>query len=143
MRIFLDTNVLVSAYTARLGFCAELLELILTDPQCSLLKGEVNLSELRSVLRRRPFRLRPALVEEIERELRDQTIVPRPLHPANLPVRDPADRWVLASAVAGRADLLVTGDKDLLDIADESSLPIVTPRECRTKLLTARARERE
>jgi predicted nucleic acid-binding protein len=115
----------------------------LTDPQCSLLKGEVNLSELRSVLRRRPFRLRPALVEEIERELRDQTIVPRPLHPANLPVRDPADRWVLASAVAGRADLLVTGDKDLLDIADESSLPIVTPRECRTKLLTARERERE
>jgi hypothetical protein len=95
-------DVLVSAYTARLGFCAELLELILTDPRCSLRTGEVNLSELRSVLRRRPFRVRPALIEEIESQLRDQTIIPKPLHPADLPVRDPADRWVLASAVAGR-----------------------------------------
>jgi len=52
VRIFLDTNVHVSAYTARQGFCAELLELILTDPHCVLLAGEVNVSELRSVLRR-------------------------------------------------------------------------------------------
>jgi len=143
VRVFLDTNVLVSAYTARRGFCAELLELILTDPQCSLLTGEVNLSELRSVLRRRPFRVRPALIEEIESQLRDQTIIPKPLHPADLPIRDPADRWVLASAIAGQADLLVTGDKDLLDIANQSSLPIVTPRECREQLLTARAGKRK
>ena len=81
MRVFLDTNVLVSVYTAR-GLCAELLELILTDPQCSLLTGEVNLSELKSVLRRRPFTVPPALIAEIERELRDQTIIPKPLHPA-------------------------------------------------------------
>lgn len=109
MRIFLDTNVLISAYTARRGFCAELLELILTDPQCLLLTGEVNLSELRSVLRRRPFRLRPALIDQIESELRDQTIIPKPLHPADLPIRDPDDRWVLASAMVGQAELLVTG----------------------------------
>ena len=140
MRIFLDTNVLVSAYTAR-GLCAELLELILTDPQCSLLTGEFNLSELRSVLRRRPFRVPPALIAEIERELKDQTIIPKPLHPADEPVRDPNDRWVLASAIAGHADLLVTGDTDLLDIADQSSLPIVTPRECRAQLLSTGSRK--
>jgi len=143
VRIFLDTNVLVSAYTARQGFCAELLELILTDPHCLLLTGEVNVSELRSVLRRRPFRVRPIRIEEIESELRDQTIIPKPLHPAALPVRDPDDRWVLASAIAGQADLLVTGDKDLLDVADQSSLPIATPRECWEQLLTARAGKRK
>lgn len=134
---------LVSAYTARLGFCAELLELILTDPRCSLLTGEVNLSELRSVLRRRPFRVRPTRIEEIESQLRDQNIIPKRLHPTDLPIRDLADRWVLASAVAGRADLLVTSDKDLLDITDRSSLTIVTPRECREQLLKARAGKRE
>lgn len=143
MRLFLDTNVLVSAYTARRGFCAELLELILTDPQCLLLTGEVNLSELRSVVRRHPFRVRPIRIEEIESELRDQTIVPKPLHPADLPARDPDDRWVLASAIAGQADLLVTGDKDLLDITDRSSLPIVTPRECLEQLLIARTGKRK
>ena len=143
MRIFLDTNVLVSAYTARQEFCAELLELILTDPHCVLLTGEVNVSELRSVLRRLPFRVRPTHIEEIESELRDHTIVPKPLRPAALPVRDPDDRWVLASAITGQADLLVTGDKDLLDVADQLSLPIVTPRECWEQLLRARAGKRK
>jgi uncharacterized protein len=143
VRVFLDTNVLVSAYTARLGFCAGAARANLNGSQCTLLTGEVNLSELRSVLRRRPFRVRPARIEEIESQLRDQTIIPKPLHPADLPVRDPADCWVLASAVAGRADLLVTGDKDLPDIADQSSLPIVTPRECREQLLTARGTKKK
>jgi len=115
----------------------------LTDPHCLLLTGEVNVSELRSVLRRRPFRVRPIRIEEIESELRDHTIVPKPLHPAALPVQDPDDRWVLASAIAGQADLLVTGDKDLLDVADQSSLPIATPRECWEQLLTARAGKRK
>jgi predicted nucleic acid-binding protein len=50
---------------------------------------------------------------------------------------------VLASAVAGQADLLVTGDKDLLDIADQASLPIVTTRECREQLLTARGTKKK
>jgi predicted nucleic acid-binding protein len=43
-------------------------------------------------------------------------------------VRDPGDRCVLASAVAGRADLLVTGDRDLLHVADELPFPVPDPR---------------
>jgi uncharacterized protein len=142
VRIFLDTNVLVSAYTARQGFCAELLELILTEPGCDLLTGEVNITELRTVLQRRPFSLGPARIHEIESELKDQTIIPKPPRASDLPVRDPDDRWVLASAIGGQADLLVTGDEDLLDVADRSSLPIVTPSECWKRLLTARTGKR-
>ena len=142
MRIFLDTNVLVSAYTARQGFCAELLELILTDPRCFLLTGEVNLSELRAVLRRRPFSLGTTRINEIESEIKDQTIIPKPRRPSVIPERDPNDRWVVASAIAGSADLLVTGDKDLLDVAEQSSLPIITPRECWERLLTNRTGKR-
>ena len=65
----------------------------------------------------------------VEAELRDQTIIPKPAEPFDLPIRDPADRWVLASAVAGQADQLVTGDRDLLTIADQAPLPVLTPRE--------------
>ncbi len=47
MRIFLDTNVLVSAFTAR-GLCAELLEKIITEHH--LIVGEFILKELERVL---------------------------------------------------------------------------------------------
>ena len=38
--------------------------------------------------------------------------------------------WVLAAAIDGRADLLVTWDQDLLAIANQAPLPIVDPRGC-------------
>ena len=114
MKVFLDTNVLVSAYTAR-GLCADLLRQILAEHE--LLTGEVNLTELRRVLRDR-FHAPPALVAAVEAELRDNTIVP----------------WVLASAVAGAADMLVTGDQDLLTVANQAPLPIVDPRGCWDRL---------
>lgn len=42
--------------------------------------------------------------------------------------------WVLASALAGGAELLVTGDQDLLEVLDRVSLPIVNPRGCWERL---------
>lgn len=130
MKVFLDTNVLVSAYMAR-GLCADLLRQILAEHE--LLTGEVNLAELRRVLGER-FHAPPALVAAVEAELRDNTIIPKPGRPSALAIRDPDDRWVLASAVDGHADMLVTGDKDLLTAADASSIPIVDPRGCWDRL---------
>lgn len=130
MKVFLDTNVLVSAYTAR-GICADLMRQILTEHE--LLTGEVNLAELRRVLQAR-FKVPPDKIMAVESELRDGTIIPRPAKPSPILVRDPEDRWVLASAVAGDADLLVTGDRDLLVVARQSPLPIVDPRGCWDRL---------
>ena len=130
MRIFLDTNVLVSAYAAR-GICADLVRFILAEHE--LLTGEVNLEELRRVLRDR-FRAPPEQLDAIESELRAETVVPRPPEPAAVRLRDPDDSWVLASALSGGADLLVTGDQDLLDVASQVPIPIVDPRGCWDRL---------
>ena len=130
MRVFLDTNVLVSAYAAR-GICADLVRFILSEHE--LLTGEVNLEELRRVLRER-FAAPAERLDAIESELRGETVVPRPAEPASVPVRDPDDCWVLASALSGGADLLVTGDQDLLDVAPQVSIPIVDPRGCWDRL---------
>jgi putative PIN family toxin of toxin-antitoxin system len=130
VRIFLDTNVLVSAYTAR-GISADLVRFILAEHE--LLTGEVNLGELRRVLRDR-LHASAEQASAVEAELRTHTVVPKPAHPSAIPARDPDDRWVLASAIAAAADLLVTGDRDLLDVADQSPVPIVDPRGCWERL---------
>ena len=54
--------------------------------------------------------------------------------PSPLPIHDPDNQWVLASAIDGQADLLVTEDQDLLAIADRAPLAIVDPRGCRDRL---------
>lgn len=130
MRVFLDTNVLVSAYAAR-GICTDLVRFILAEHE--LLTGEVNLDELRRVLRDQ-FNAPAERLDAIDSELRAETIVPRPPQPSPVPARDTDDRWVLASAMCGGADLLVTGDQDLLAVATQVSIPIVDPRGCWDRL---------
>ena len=126
MKVFFDTNVLVSAYTAR-GLSVDLFRLVLTEHE--LVAGEVNLLEFRRVLGQR-FKVPEPEVVQAERELCEHTIVPKPSAPLDLQIRDPDDTWVLASAVRGQADVLVTGDRDLLDVAESSPIPILTPRDC-------------
>lgn len=41
---------------------------------------------------------------------------------------DPDDNMVVATAVAARADYLVTGDRHLLDLASHGAIRIVDPR---------------
>ena len=124
MRVFLDTNVLVAAFATR-GLCADVMRVVLAEHQ--LITGEVVLHELRKALDRR-IKLPTATIDDILTLLREQEVVPKPRKPSEVPVRDPDDRWILASAMVGRADVLVTGDRDLIDIANKAPLPILDPR---------------
>ena len=124
MRVFLDANVIVSAVATR-GLCADVMRVVLAEHQ--LITGDVVLTELRAVLVRR-IKVPQAIVDDIIGLLRDQEGVPKPRRPSDIPIRDPDDRWILASATAGRADVLVTGDRDLIDVASKAPLPILDPR---------------
>ena len=124
MKVFLDTNVLVAAFTSR-GLCADVVRVALSDHM--LLTGEVNLRELRRVLRQR-MRVPGEQVDRAIALLRAQTVVRKPRKAPDVAVRDSDDLWVLASAAAGGADVLVTGDHDLLEVAD-SPVRILSPRQ--------------
>ncbi len=125
MRVLLETNVLVSAFTAR-GLCADLLREILA--RHTLVTGEVVLAEFRRILSGK-FRAPRAVVEAAVAAASAGEVVPRPRRRLALRSRDPSDDLVLASAVAGKADLLVTGDRDFLCPAGRAPLPILSPRE--------------
>jgi putative PIN family toxin of toxin-antitoxin system len=124
VRVFLDTDVLAAASATR-GVCADLVRYLLTVHEVTT--GDVVLDELRKVLDRR-FALPAATIKEILDLLGGLEVVPKPERPASVPIRDPDDAWVLASAMAGRADVLVTGDRDLLDIAESVPFPVLSPR---------------
>ncbi len=124
MKVYLDTNVLVAAYATR-GLCADLLHTVLAEHQ--LVIGEAALAEARRVLRKK-IRLSSEVVAEVEAFLRQQAMVVTDPTPLLIRLRDADDLVILADALAGEADVLVTGDRDLLDIADRAPLPIVTPR---------------
>ena len=121
MRVFLDTNVLAAAFTTR-GLCADVVRYILAEHQ--MVVGEVVIAELQRVLTDR-FKLPRSTTKDILDLLRRQDVIPKP---ASIALRDPDDAWILSSAIDGRCEVLVTGDGDLLAVADRAPLTIVNPR---------------
>lgn len=125
MRAFPDTNVLVSGFATR-GLSADIVRLLLAEHE--LLTGEVVLEETRRVLTE-TFGVPGEKVGQIERLLRRRHVEPIPDAGPSVEVRGPDDEIVLASAIAAEAEILITGDKDLLDVADQvGALRIMTPR---------------
>lgn len=133
MRVALDTNVLVSAVATR-GLCADVLQVTLAEHE--LVLGETVLRELRRVLRQK-IRMPADMINEVEAFLRRHAAIIPEAPPLRLRLRDRTDLPVLAEAMAGNADVLVTGDRDLHATPAEMPLPILTPRQFWERLRTS------
>jgi putative PIN family toxin of toxin-antitoxin system len=125
VRVLLDTNVLISAILFR-GLPRSLLD--------RAIRGELDLVTS------------PALLDELERIMSDRFHVPSELArlarseleilaevvvPDDVPAvsRDPDDDQVLAAAVAGEAEAIVTGDRDLLILETHRGIAILSPAD--------------
>lgn len=69
------------------------------------------------------------LVEEVVSLLREEVEVVKAVEPLEVTLRDRSDLAVLSEAVAGRAEVLITGDRDVLAITGERPPRVLTPRE--------------
>lgn len=125
MRIVFDTNVLIAALISR-GFCHELLEhCVLTH---TLVTSDFILDEVREKLVGK-LKYSLDLADEAKTVLRSrmQVVVCSPL---SSPVsRDPDDDNVLATALAGDCECIITGDGDLLVLKEFENIKIVSPRQ--------------
>lgn len=124
MKVALDTNVLVSAVATR-GLCADIFNLVLAQHQ--LVVGVTVLAELKRVLRQK-MRVPSEIVQELDALLRREAIVAGKAKALTVKIRDKSDVPVLAEAVAEGAEVLVTGDRDLLEITAKLPIRILTPR---------------
>ena len=124
MRVCLDSNVLVAAFASR-GLCADLLRSTLSDHH--LVIPAVVVEEVRRVLVRK-LKLSPAALLAAEAVIERCEIIPTGSTPSPVSVRDPDDELVLAGALAGNAQILISGDADLLSVAAQSPIPILSPR---------------
>ncbi len=124
MKVFLDTNVLVAAFATR-GLCEDVLRTTLSEHD--LIIGTHVLAEVERVLTDK-LRMPASKARSISTFIRQHAEVIDPSAPAFWPVKDPDDQWIVAAAIEGNADVLVSRDQDLLEIADKVQVRILSPR---------------
>jgi putative PIN family toxin of toxin-antitoxin system len=124
MRVVLDANVLIAAFVAR-GVCAELLEYCVREHEP--VTSVAILEEVRRNLVAK-IRVTASQADQTVELLRTRLAVVEPVALEVQACRDPDDDVVLGTAIAGRADAVVTGDRDLLDLGSFRGIPIVSPR---------------
>jgi putative PIN family toxin of toxin-antitoxin system len=125
MRLVVDTNVFVSAALKESSWPGHTIRLI--AKYGGLLKSAATEGELLAVLQRPRFagKIAPFFVDGVRRMLAAAELV---VITERLTLcRDPGDDKFLELAVNGHADVIVSGDDDLLPMSSVRDIPIVMP----------------
>jgi putative PIN family toxin of toxin-antitoxin system len=131
-RVVFDTNVVLSAL---LFTCGQLSWLVghWQTGDCLPLVSRTTAAELARILAYPKFRL--SAEEQLETLANYVPFCEAVEIARTCPVlcRDPKDQAFLDLAKSGKADVLVTGDEDLLTLAGQTSFVIETPEEYRLR----------
>lgn len=127
LRVTLDTNVYLSAFLFQDGIIADLWRFAEAGRYTVILSPFI-VREFMEKLREK-FK-----VSEADRERIKRTVVrvAETVQPKTVPVviaDDPDDDHILACAVAGKADIIVSGNKHLLRLQEYQGIPIVRPMD--------------
>lgn len=134
MKVLLDTNVFISALLTP-DTQSPSIEIVkaATEKKFTLLVVEELLDELVKKLIKKPY-LRERITAfqaewlvKILHKFATQSVTP--ITEKISIARDPKDDYLLAYAVVGKADYLVTGDEDLLVLKKIGKVKIVSPRK--------------
>lgn len=140
MRVLIDTNVLVSylVQPGREGAVGTVIHAAL-EGQFTLLMPQALLNELIVTVRGKPRLTKRIPLEELETFVallaQSGEGVATIAEPIPAATRDRNDDYLLAYALLGAADYLVTGDRDLLILNEQiAGLTILTPAQFATLL---------
>lgn len=139
MRILLDTNIIISGLLSSESPPGKLIQGWL-DGRFDLVTSQAQLDELLRALgyERLRDRISPEQTRDFLENIEAAAIVAPSVDEVDFSP-DPDDNVILATAIAGRADLIVSGDKPgMLILGAVEGIRIVTPREALDRLQAGR-----
>ena len=133
LRVVLDTNVFVSSLLVKAGVSAQALD-AWRARRFVLVTSSAILAETRATLNydriRRKYNLTDDDVEQLLALLqREALLVPGTADVAGAIPADPSDEKILACALDGRADLIVSGNLHLPDLGPYRGVSILNVRQ--------------
>ena len=133
LKVVLDTNVFVSSLLTKSGGPAMVIDAWHAGQYLLVTSGPI-ISEIKRVLEapkiRKKYGIGRKQIENLIRLLENDAIVVPGLSPVTGTIpEDPTDEMFLAAALDAKADIIVSGDRHLLDLDRYEGIPISTVRQ--------------
>lgn len=125
MRVFFDTNILIAAFISH-GACHEIFEHCISAHTSCV--SETVVREFREKLAGK-LKFPRSEVSGAVKFIREHLTVLKDPKDYERICRDPRDDVILAAAVAGGVDCMVTGDEDILVLRKFKGVPIIKPAD--------------
>lgn len=125
MRVIIDANVAIAAVASR-GLCEAVMEFCWN--RHDIILGEAILENIHEKLIKK-IKVVPSVADEYIHLLRRHSEVYEPVVVASGICHDPDDNAVLGLVPTSLAEVIITGDKDLLVLGQYEGAKILTPRQ--------------
>ena len=125
LRVVLDTNVLVSGFAYPGSVPGRIVATWLQGGLKVVLSHYILDEMVRVLPRLKRIQMTPAEIRDLADGVMFLAELVEPENTTQTDLRDPADQPVLATLISAKADYLITGDKDLLALANR--FPVLTP----------------
>jgi putative PIN family toxin of toxin-antitoxin system len=113
MRVVVDTNIIVAWKSGKF----------------TLIVSAAIVNEYHAVLKRPKFKIERAELDDFSALLLDKAEFVIPLERVNAISSDPSDNKFLEAAIAGKANLIVSGDGHLQELEIFHDIPIISARQ--------------
>lgn len=125
MRLLFDTNVVISGFVTR-GYSFDVIKDAIYKHE--VYYSEYLLKEIQDVLPKK-FSLSDSVIHFAVLTIKKYLIKGETAATVENVCRDPNDNQVLADAVVNGIEILITGDKDLLDLKNYKGIKIISPKD--------------
>lgn len=132
LRVVLDTNVIISALIYG-GKPEQVYNLVLEKKIIALISS-ILLSELTETLVKK-FKFENERIKQLENIAKKSFRIMHPKKTINI-LKDDDDNRVLEAAIEGKCDVIITGDRELLELASYRNIKILTSEQFLTERYT-------
>jgi len=128
MRIILDTNVFISGIFWEGNFCSQIIDKWRKE-EFELVSSKELIEELVKTLKCFKIQLDEEIIVGWTNTIIGNAIIVEPSERLEIIKEDPDDNKFLETAMAGKADFIISQDNHLLKLREFQGIKIITPEE--------------
>ena len=126
MKAVLDTNVFISGIFWEGNFCSQIIE-AWKEGKINLVTSSPIIEELIKVLNNFKIQMQDEEIKKWKKIIIENSVIVEPSIKLDLIKDDPSDNKFIEAALAGKARIIVSQDKNLLKLKQYENIKIVSP----------------